>query len=100
MDGPGSVNIGEEATYDIFVDFMDESYAVDDIMLAKVLVFDAVGELAYVTDATAVEDGHWQVVLGADVTGALEAGSNQMAAIVVSKRALLPVRDVLQFVTQ
>ena len=45
-------------------------------------------------------DGHWQAVLAADVTGALEAGSNQIAAIVVSKRALLPVTEVLQFVTQ
>ena len=100
VDGPGNVNIGDEATYHIYVDFAGEPYAVDDIMLAKYLVFDATGELAHVGEAEAVEDGHWDAVLSADVTGALEAGANQLAAIVVSKRALLPVKDVVQFVTQ
>jgi peptide/nickel transport system substrate-binding protein len=100
VDGPGNVTIGDEATYDIFVDFAGEPYAVDDIMLAKYLVFDATGELAHVGEAEAVEDGHWQAVLSADVTGALAAGANQLAAIVVSERALVPVKDTLQFVTQ
>jgi peptide/nickel transport system substrate-binding protein len=100
VDGPGSVTIGEEATYDIFVTLQGEPYAVADIDMVKYLVFDATGELAYVGDATAVEDGYWQAVLGADVTGALEAGSNQFAAIVVSKRALVPITETMQFVTQ
>jgi len=100
LDGPGNVTIGDEVTYDIYVDYAGEPYAIDDIMLAKYLVFDATGELAFVGEATAVEDGYWQAVLSADVTGALEAGSNRLAVIVVSKRALLPVQDVLQFVTQ
>jgi hypothetical protein len=100
LDGPGNVTIGDEVTYDIYVDFAGEPYAIDDIMLAKYLVFDATGELVFVGEATAVEDGYWQAVLSADVTGALEAGSNRLAVIVVSERALLPVQDVLQFVTQ
>jgi len=100
LDGPGNVTIGEEVTYHIYVDFAGEPYAVDDVMLAKYLVFDATGELAYVGEAEAVEDGHWDAVLSADVTGALESGANQLVAIVVSKRALLPVKDTVQFVTQ
>jgi hypothetical protein len=47
----------------------------------------------------AVEDGHWRAVLGPDLTGALEAGSNQLAVIVVSRRAVVPVTETLQFVT-
>jgi peptide/nickel transport system substrate-binding protein len=100
VDGPGSVTIGQEAAYDIFVTFQDEPYAVADIDMVKYLVFDALGELVFVGEGTAVEDGHWQAVLSADVTGGLEAGSNQFAAIVVSKRALVPVTETLQFVTQ
>ena len=100
VDGPGSVTIGEEATYEIYVTFEGEDYAVDEIGMVKYLVFDATGELAYVSEATAVGDGHWQAVLSTDVTGGLEAGSNQIAAIVVSNRALLPVTEVMQFVTQ
>jgi len=100
LDGPGSVTVGDEAVFDVFVDFAGEAYAVDDIDLVKFLVFDATGELAFKGDADAVEDGYWTVTLGADVTGALEAGSNQLAVIVVSKRALVPITETLQFVTQ
>jgi peptide/nickel transport system substrate-binding protein len=100
VDGSGTVTIGSEATYDVYVEFQGEPYAMDEIMLAKYLVFDATGELAYVGEATAVEDGYWTVTLSADVTGALTAGSNQLAVIVVSERALVPVKEVFQFVTQ
>jgi peptide/nickel transport system substrate-binding protein len=100
VDGPGSVTTGQEATYDIYVTFQDEPYAVDEIDMVKYMVFDATGELATVGHATAVEDGHWQAVLGADLTGSLEAGSNRFAVIVVSKRAVLPITETLQFVTQ
>jgi peptide/nickel transport system substrate-binding protein len=100
VDGSDRVTIGEEATYDIFVTLGEDPYPMGDINIAKFLVFDATGELAYVGDAEAVEDGYWTATIGADVTGELEAGSNQLAAIIVSKRALLPVRATLQFVTQ
>jgi peptide/nickel transport system substrate-binding protein len=100
VDGPGSVTSGEEAVFDVFVDFAGEPYAVDDIDLVKYLVFDATGALAFQGDAEAVEDGYWTVTLDADTTGGLEAGSNQLAVIVVSKRALVPITETLQFVTQ
>ncbi len=101
LDGPGQVGIGEEATYDVFVDLEEGvPYPVDDISLAKFLVFDAAGELAFTGDAEAVEDGYWQVVLGEDLTSELEAGSNELAVIVVSQNALVPVRDSVEFVTQ
>jgi peptide/nickel transport system substrate-binding protein len=100
LDGPGSVTIGEEATYDVFIDFEGEPYAIDDLSSVKFLVFDATGSLAFVGEAVAVEDGYYQVTLDADMTAALEAGSNQLAVIVVSKRALVPVRVTLEFVTQ
>jgi peptide/nickel transport system substrate-binding protein len=99
LDGPDRVTIGEEVTYDVFVDFAGEPYAMDDISMVKYLVFDATGELVFVGDGTAVEDGYWTATLSADVTGGLAEGSNQLAVIVVSKRALVPVRDTLQFVT-
>ncbi|MFO7741089.1 MAG: ABC transporter substrate-binding protein [Anaerolineae bacterium] len=101
VDGPGQVDIGEEAAYDVFVDLEEGvPYPVEDIAMVKYLVFDATGELAFQGDAEAVEDGYWQVVLDADITGALEAGSNRLAVIVVSENALVPVRRTLEFVTQ
>jgi peptide/nickel transport system substrate-binding protein len=100
VDGPGSVDVGSEAVYDVFVDFKGEPYAMADIDLVKYLVFDATGELAFQGEGEAVEDGYWTVTLSADATGGLEAGSNQLAVIVVSKRALVPITETLQFVTK
>jgi peptide/nickel transport system substrate-binding protein len=100
LDGPGSVASGDEVVFDVFVDFAGEPYAVDDIEMVKYLVFDATGELAFQGEGEAVEDGYWTVTLGSDVTGSLEAGSNQLAVIVVSKRALVPITETLQFVTE
>jgi peptide/nickel transport system substrate-binding protein len=100
MDGPGNVTIGEEATFDVFVEFAGEPYIPAEIALTKFLVFDAKGDLALVGEPTVVADGHWQVVLSADVTGALDAGANQLAAIVVSNRALVPIFETITFVTQ
>jgi peptide/nickel transport system substrate-binding protein len=100
LDGPGHVTSGQEATFDLFVTFQDQPCPVADIDMVKFLVFDATGELAYAGEGQAVEDGYWQVVLGADLTGSLEAGSNRLSTVVVSKRAVIPVSETLQFVTQ
>jgi peptide/nickel transport system substrate-binding protein len=100
VDGSASVTIGSEATYDVYVTFEGADYAMADVLLAKYLVFDATGELAFSGEATAVEDGMWSVTLSADDTGNLTAGSNQLVVIVASKRALLPVQEIFQFVTQ
>ena len=101
VDGPGQVGIGDEAVYDVFID-LDEGvpYPVADISMVKYLVFDATGELVFTGDAEAIEDGYWQAVLDAGITGDLEAGSNRLAVIAVSKNALVPVRQTVNFVTQ
>ncbi len=100
LDGPGTVAIGDEATFDVFVDLGDSPYPNADLSLVKYLVFDATGQLAFTGEAEAVEDGYFQVTLTAEQTGALPAGSNQLAVIVVSSRALVPVRDSVSFVTE
>jgi peptide/nickel transport system substrate-binding protein len=99
LDGPDRVTIGEEVVYDVYVDLAGEPYAVDDISIATFLVFDATGVLVEVGDLVAVEDGYWTATISGDVTGGLAEGSNQLAVIVVSSRALVPVQDTLQFVT-
>ncbi len=100
VDGPADVKIGKEATYDVFVETQGQPYAAADISMVKYLVFDATGKLAANGEAKMVEDGHWQVVLDADMTGKLTAGSNRLAVIVVSKRALVPVTETMEFVTK
>ncbi|MEA3441239.1 MAG: hypothetical protein U9R58_13260, partial [Chloroflexota bacterium] len=99
LDGPGNVTIGDEAKYDVYVTFNEEAYAINDISISKFLVFDATGQLVHVGDAEAVEAGRWAVTLTSDITGGLEAGSNTLAVVMVSSRALVPVRTEIQFVT-
>ena len=100
VDGPGNVSIGDEAVFDIFVDFEGEPYPNEDIDMVKFLVFDATGQLVFTEDAEIAGDGYFQAVLSGDMTNELESGSNQLAAIVVSKRALVPIRETIDFVTQ
>lgn len=99
LDGPGRVDIGKEAEYDVFITFNEQPYATADLDNVKYLVLDAKGEVAYVGQAEAVADGEWKIKLGADVTEKLEAGSNQLEVVVVSKLVALPSTDALTFVT-
>ena len=99
LDGPGRVTIGEEAVYDVAIEIDGAPYPVDDIDNVKYLVLDATGAVAHVGAAEAVEDGLWEIALDADVTGDLEAGSNQLEVVVVSKRVAVPSTDSLSFVT-
>ncbi|GIV74265.1 ABC transporter substrate-binding protein [Caldilinea sp.] len=99
LDGPSRVTVGEEASFDVFVDFQGEPYAVDDIAEVKYLLFDAQGNLVEVGAAEAVEDGLWTVTLSPETTGQLEVGSNRLEVVVVSKLVALPSFADLQFVT-
>ncbi len=99
VDGPGQVAGGEAAVFDVWVTFEDDPYAVDDIQEVTYLVFDATGEQAGTGVADAVEDGHWAVELPADMTSGLEAGSNRLEVVVVSKLVALPSLGSVQFVT-
>jgi peptide/nickel transport system substrate-binding protein len=99
IDGSTRVTIGEEATFDVFVDFAGEPYAMDDIVEVKYLLFDANGVLAEVGAAEAIDDGLWEVTLSAETTGSLEAGSNRLEVVVVSRLVALPSFTDLQFVT-
>ena len=99
LDGPGRVTIGEEAVYEVAIDLAGAPYPVDDIDNVKYLLVDATGNVAFVGAAEAIEDGLWEIVLDADTTGALEAGSNQLEVVVVSKRVAVPATDSLSFVT-
>ncbi len=99
LDGPGRVAPGEEAQYDVTVDFEGEPYPVDDIQQVKYLVFDATGALVLSGDATAIEDGHWQITLSPEETQALEAGANRLEVAVVSRLVSIPTFLRFEFVT-
>jgi peptide/nickel transport system substrate-binding protein len=79
--------------------FEGAPYALDDLVGVKYILFDANGELAASGDAEAVEDGYFEVVLSADLTGELEAGSNLLEVVVISKLVAVPSATSMSFVT-
>jgi len=99
VDGPARVTIGEEAAFDLFVDVFGDAYPVDDMSEITYLVYDANGELAAEGTAEAVEDGLWEIVLGADVTGELPEGSNRLDIVAVSELVAIPRLTSFEFVT-
>lgn len=99
LDGASRATVGEEAVFDVFVDFAGEPYSIDGINEVKYLVFDAVGELAIVGEAEVVEDGLWQIVISADEMANLEAGANRLEVAVVPNSVSIPSFATLEFVT-
>ncbi len=98
LDGPTSVTIGEDATFDVTVTFKGNPYPQADIKQVKYLLYDATGAVVATGDATAVEDGHYQVVLSKDVTGKLAAGSDKLEVAVVPIPVAIPAFTSSEFV--
>jgi peptide/nickel transport system substrate-binding protein len=82
LDGPGQVKAGEEAVFDALITFKDQPYRQSDIKNVKYILYDATGAVVEVGDATAVEDGHYQVTLSPDVTSKLPSGAARLEVAV------------------
>jgi peptide/nickel transport system substrate-binding protein len=98
LDGPTAVTIGDEATFDVNVTFKGNAYPNADIKQVKYLLYDATGAVVSTGDATAVEDGHYQVVLDKDTTGKLVAGSDKLEVAVVPVPVAIPAFTSVEFV--
>ena len=70
-----------------------------DLSDVKYLLFDATGALVGTGAAEALEDGHYQVTLSADLTSKLEAGSNKIEVVVVPSVVSVPSFASFEFVT-
>ena len=99
LDGPGQVKIGDEAIFDLFVNFGDAAYPQSEIKFVKFLLYNAKGEVVTVGEAVAVADGQYQIVLPADVTAKLEAGSNKLEVAVAPLTVAIPTFTSIEFVT-
>ncbi len=99
LDGPAQVKIGDSVTFDVTVTFQGNPYPQKDVKGVKYLLYDATGAVVATGQATAVADGHWQVVLGADVTSKLTAGSDKIEVAVSPIPVSQPTFTSLTFVT-
>lgn len=98
LDGPGMVNQGKEAVYEVWVEFNDAPYPADDISEVKYLLFDSAGELAVVDAAAMVEEGLYEIKLTSEQTAKLAEGSTRLEVVVVSKTVAVPSSAALQLV--
>jgi peptide/nickel transport system substrate-binding protein len=99
LDGPAQVKVGDAATFDVTVTLKDGTpYANADVSQVKYLLYDATGTVVSTGVATAMEDGHYQVALGADVTGRLVAGSDKIEVAVVPVPVAIPAYASVDFV--
>jgi len=99
VDGAGQVQSGTESVLDVYITYKGEPYANADLSDVKYLLFDAKGALVGTGAADALEDGHYQVTLSADVTSKLEAGSTKIEVVVVPSVVSVPSFASFEFVT-
>jgi peptide/nickel transport system substrate-binding protein len=98
LDGPAQIKAGEEAVFDATITFNEVPYPQADIQAVKYILYDATGAVAAVGDATAVEDGHYQITLDADITSKLPSGASRLEIAVVLVPVAVPSFTSLDFV--
>lgn len=98
VEGPVSVTKGEEAAFDITVDFNGEAYPSDQIASVAYLVFDAENNVVATGEAVSTGDGMYQAVLDADTTAALTEGGSKISVAVTSAVVSIPAFGDYEFV--
>lgn len=98
VDGPVSVTIGEEATFDISVTTGGEPYLASEIASVTYIVFDAENNVVASEQAVNVEDGLYQAVLSPEITGKLTEGGSKLSVAVTSNVVSIPGFGTYEFV--
>lgn len=98
LDGPGQVTAGQEAAFDVTINFKDEAYANQDIKQVKYILYGNTGDVLAVGDAEAAGEGLFQVVLDAETTSKLETGSAKLEVAVVPIPVAIPAFTSFEFV--
>jgi len=98
--GPTNVKRGQDATFEIRITFEGRPYEVADIEFVKYLLFDAIGNLIIVGDASADADGRWAIRVAGAQTAALPVGANRLEVVVASKLVGKPSFAKIEFVTR
>lgn len=98
LEGPDLVKIGDKVTFKVSVTTNGAPYLKADIAQVKYLLYDSTGAVLKVGEATATGDGAYEIVLDADVTSKLIAGSNKIEVAVVPVPVAIPAFTSLEFV--
>ena len=99
VEGPGRVQIGRPAQFDVWVTYNGDPYDRSLISDVTYLVIDGRGEVALVGSANLVDDGLYEIRLTAEETARLTAGSNRLEVVVVTIPVSIPVFESTNFIT-
>lgn len=99
LEGEGTVVLGAEFSFDVYVTFEGEVYPADEIKEVKGLLYDATGQIVAILAGELVEDGYYTITVPADVSAAMEAGASKLEAVVVPYTVAIPTFIALEFVT-
>jgi peptide/nickel transport system substrate-binding protein len=100
VDGAGRVTIGEEANFDVFVDFEGAPYPADQVSEIKYLLFNSDSEIVEVGLAQFVAEGQYSVTLSADTTAKLQAGANKLEVVSIVIPVSIPSIASFEFVSE
>ncbi len=99
VEGEGSVILGEEFVFDVFVTFEGEAYPGEEIKEVKGLLYDATNQIVQVIPGELVEDGQYTITVPAEVSAEMEAGASKIEVVVVSNVVAIPNFNAFEFVT-
>ncbi|NMA18478.1 MAG: ABC transporter substrate-binding protein [Clostridiaceae bacterium] len=98
IEGPGQINVGEEAVFEVYVTFNGEPYKLDDINKVKFLAYNAENEVVMISEAEAVEDGKYEIKLTADDTNKFGDGAAKIEVAVVPHVVAQPTFQSVEFI--
>jgi peptide/nickel transport system substrate-binding protein len=99
LDGPVIVPAGTAAEFELEITFDGEPYEVDQIDMARYLVFNSRGEVVKEGDARHVAEGRWAISLAPELVSQLGVGANSLEVAVSSLRVALPIFATHAFAT-
>jgi peptide/nickel transport system substrate-binding protein len=100
IDGAGRVTIGEEAVFDVYVDFEGAPYPADQVSGIKYLLLDANNNIIEVGEAEFVTEGQYRVTLSARTTAKLEAGDKKLEVVSIVIPVSIPTITAFKFVAE
>lgn len=99
VDGPGRVDSGTEAVFDVFVTYQGEPYPSEDIQDVRYVVFDASGQVAFSGLAENSGEGQYQITLTPEQIDELDSGTHRMEVVVSPSVVSLATFVPVEFVT-
>jgi len=98
VDGPSTVQAGDDAEFMVEVTFEGEPYRIEDMDAVVYLLFDAEGTLVETAEAEAVEDGLWRITVAGDVTEDMPVGGADLEVVASPLLVAMPTAEDQGFV--